>query len=327
MSTEILDARAESVRLSFLAEHPKALDAAVAHVDGATFKVTTAGVACLAVILDGGTRVEFTMTEPEPGRPLVRPLVAAPEVAPLPVADLFDVNRERGRIVKTHLEPLRHLAEQLRLRTRNVATSHSDEVARLGGLVPTDAVDATYRPINYTTTVRRMSREAVETVALLEDLRHVLAEAEAYRRAVGPRLRDAQVALATARSGVDNLAAVPSLVNLGELAVDRYAQAEVNQDDLGDRLDTLRRAVEEAQSLLIRFEEATRIHASAMLETARRFTMATATVTLARLRAEAQAVRVVSEAEMLATEAASRVGVTAPTIAWPADLLEPPRLG
>ncbi len=89
----------------------------------------------------------------------------------------------------------------------------------------------------------------------------------------------------------------------------------------------LRRAVEEVAPLVERFETALRVHASAMLETARRAAMHSATVTLSRLRAAAETVRHVTEAETLAAEAASRLGVTAPAIVWSRDPLEPPTLG
>jgi hypothetical protein len=50
----------------------------------------------------------------------------------------------------------------------------------------------------------------------------------------------------------------------------------------------------------------------------------TATATLARLRSAAQALRVESEAEALARDAAERLGVTAPRLVWSSDLLAVP---
>ncbi len=194
-------------------------------------------------------------------------------------------------------------------------------------MVPADAVASDYKPVSHDITLLRMSREAVETVALLAELHSVLSEAETYRRAVSPRLRDAVVGLATARSGGESIAAVGSLSNLGEVEADRFSQHEVNLDDLGDKLDVLRRAVEEVSPLVTRFEEAVRVHVGAMLHTTRLVAVQNAATMLARLRASAQTVRTCTEAETLAGEAAARIGVTAPAIIWPSDLLEAPRLG
>jgi len=332
--TEILTPagdRAEAIRRTFMVEHPKATDTVVTMVEGMTYRIETGGAVFRADLLDGGTRVTFTLADPgdvhvDLAPPSMRRLVGPSEPVVEPDPALFDVNASRGRALRL-LDQLRHLAERVRLNTRHVATSHSDEVARLSSLVPADAVDASYKPLNHNITLLRMSREAVETVALLADLRGVLSEAEIYRRAVSPKLRDALMELATARSGSESLAAVGSLSNLGQLAVDRFSQREVNLDDLGDKLDVLRRAVEEVNPLVVRFEEAVKVHAGAMLHTARLAACQNATMVLTKLRAAAQTVRTVGEAEVLAAEAAERVGVTAPRLIWSSDPLAPPKLG
>jgi len=293
-------------------------------VEGATFRATLLGADSVVLV-----QVDPADTSVDLAPTVTRRLVAPPEPPPVPDPGLFDVNAERRRVLGL-LDQLRHLSERIRLATRQVSTSRSDEVARLSSLAPTDAVDSGYRPVDHSITLRQMARTSVETVALLADLRRLLGEAETYHRATSPRLRDALVALATARSGADSLSAVPSLASLGEVTADRFSQHEVNLDDLTDKLDVLARAVEEVSPLVARFEEAVRIHVAAMLETARRAACHTATATLTRLRAQAAALRVETEAEALARDAAERLDVagSVPRIIWPTPgSLEPPKLG
>jgi hypothetical protein len=329
----ILDARAEAVLRTWQTEHPRVLDVTVSHVDGAVYRIETPGATFKAEVMDGGTRILFTWSDPASldvplGPAVLRRLVGPPEPAPERDASLFDVAdaRRRSHVL---LDRVRTTAERLRIATRHVATSHSDEVVRLGALVPEDAVASDYRPVSHDVTLRRMARECVETAVLLDDLRATLGEAEAFRRHAGPNVRTAVVALETARRGGGALADVGSLASLGEIARDRWSQHQVNLLDLEDRLDRLRRACDEVAPLVSRFESALQTHASAMLHVARLAAVASSTAVLARLRATADGLRIVSEAEVLAAEAAYRLGVgeTVPRIIWP-DLgsLEAPRL-
>jgi len=326
--TETLDARADVIRLTFRAEHPKAVDAVVVHVDGATYKVTTEGACFRADLLDGGVNVAFTLADPADvsvnlAPSVLRRLVGPPEVAPVPVLGL-DPAIEIRRALDL-LDRLRVVGESARIALRGVEPDVAAEVERLRGLAPTDAHDVQGRPLSVEGPLLRMVQEVAEARATVSTLDRLVHEARDLVRDLRPRVT--ALADATIAKKPDRLRDLPGLGLVGEMHRARVSDHAQKLDALDESLDRIGRAVAEVAPVLALFVPASERYAVAALTVAREVGARTRAAWLDSVRPLAVKLRMATATEMLAESTCMGLDVsTVPRLVYGPDLLAAPTL-
>lgn len=264
------------------------------------------------------TPVHWEQRDTAIGPVITLPIPAPPVATPEPDAAALDLRRARDLLAT--LRP----AEALRRRLRRVAATDDAEVSILHGQVPRRARDAAGRLLDPLTPLRALTRGAVEVAAMLRDLERHHAEVGGWLPGAIARHRAAVAALAVSptAAGLDRALAL----GVPPLELPRQADAE-RLDALAAALDALAAASAEVAEVLGMLRENAHRHVRAVARVVAEVTVREATATLARLRAQAEALRTPTDAQAMAREACSLLHEVPPTVGWPADPFTPPSVG
>jgi len=321
-----IDPRLDAIKRSFLWIHPRVpeADLTITAVEQG-YKVDVGEVCYVGTFLSPRT-CAFTQVDPRdldvrlaPAQPVAIPLLPEP-VAPAAALGLDP--QVESRRVRAALDGVRHLAEQARVLLRGVADTEVEEIERLRGVAPLDAVNVAGQMLSPDIPLQQLAQQANEARRVVRALGDTLTEAQALVADLRPRLRRAVLdATAAQAPGLRGLAALDSV---GEIQHQRVTAHVEWLDAVEDLIEKLVRASAEIQPLLHLFEQAVRIHVRACLLVTREVGLAVRLQRVAQVKALLTQTHQPFAVETLAEQACADLDVTdLPVLRWPSNAEAP----